>query len=345
MSLRACKQPQFGMSLVEVMIALALGAFVTAGIVQLFTANQETYQVNLGQARLQENGRFAMDFLSGSVRMAGYTGCSSRVQTRNVVRDGGGQVPSLFDLDMAISGHTGMADSWSPGLDGLPAGIDPAPDTDVLTLKSASGDGISFQPQQPDAAASAFVDLPGNCNGNCPGYEDGTVLMASDCRKATVFMLTHHNPQNNPDRLLIQFNTGATHNGFENGSQRLADGDEEFLGDANLYSLRSEYYFIAPGAGTNNRGDTPLALWRKRGLQPAVELVEGIEDLRLLYGEDTTGDRVPNRYHPIHLVTNPGNIVTVRLNVTATSVDVVTDDGDGLLRREFTQTIALRNRI
>lgn len=336
---------QAGLSLVEVMIALALGAFITAGIVQLFTANQQTYQTSLGQARLQENARFAMDFLAESVRMAGYTGCSSQLQTRNVVRDSSGQTPELFNMDEAIAGHTGLAESWSPALDGIMAELSPAPGTDVLLLRSASGDGISFQPQQPDAAASAFVDLPGNCNGSCPGYEDGTVLMASDCRKATVFMLTHHNPQQNPDRLLIVFNTGVTYNGLGNSSQQLADGDEEFLADAALYSLRSEAYFVAPGAGTNNRGDTPLALWRKSGQQPAAELVEGIERLTVLYGEDTNGDRIPNRYSPIHLVGNRGNIVSVRLTITATSVDVVTDEGDGLLRRDFTQTIALRNRL
>ena len=337
---------QRGLSLVEVMIALALGAFVTAGIVQLFTANQQTWQTSQGQARLQENARFAMDFLADAARMAGYSGCSARLPTRNLVRDEGGQTPELFDMDDAVSGHTGLGEDHSPGLGAWLAGQAPDPGSDVLVLKSALGDGISFQAQQPDAAASAFVDRPSDCGSNrCPGFEDGTVLLASDCRKATVFMLTHHNPQSNPDRLLLVFNTGVTVNGLGNSSQRLADGDQEFLDDASLYSLRNEAFFIAPGAGVNNRGDTPPALWRKRGQQAAVELVEGIERLQVRYGEDTSGDGIPNRYRPIHLVGDRSAIVSLRLKVTATSVDVVTDEGDGLLRREFSQTIALRNRI
>lgn len=337
---------QRGMSLVEVMIALALGAFITLGIVQLFTANRESYQMNLGQARLQENARFALDFLSQSVRVAGYTGCSSRVEPRVLVRDGGGSVPSMYDPSEGITAHSGGADGWSPALTGLPAGVSPAAGTDVLVLKSAAGEGISFEPQTADPAATSFVELPADCtDDSCPGYEPGSVLMASDCRKSTVFMVTHYNTQPSNNRLAVVYNTGNEIGGLNNSEQRLAQGDEEFLEDASIYSMRSEYYFVAPGAGRNNRGDTPLALWRKQGSRPAAELVEGIEQMRLLFGEDLNGDRVPDRYGPITAVADPANIITVRLQLTANSVDAVAEDGDGLLRRTFTQTIAVRNRI
>jgi hypothetical protein len=36
-------------------------------------------------------------------------------------------------------------------------------------------------------------------------------------------------------------------------------------------------------------------------------------------------------------------IVAVRISVTANSVDAVSDAGDGILRRTFTQTILVRN--
>jgi hypothetical protein len=42
----------------------------------------------------------------------------------------------------------------------------------------------------------------------------------------------------------------------------------------------TDIYFIAQGAGTNNRNQTPWSLWRKVSEDAPVELVEGIEGLK-----------------------------------------------------------------
>ena len=61
-----------GFSLVELMISLALGSVVTAGVVQLFVANSETHTLVNGQSRMQESARFALEFIGREVRQAGY---------------------------------------------------------------------------------------------------------------------------------------------------------------------------------------------------------------------------------------------------------------------------------
>lgn len=66
---------QAGFSLVEIMIALLIGLFLLGGILQIFSASQQTYRMQSNLARLQENGRFALDFLARDIRMAGYWGC------------------------------------------------------------------------------------------------------------------------------------------------------------------------------------------------------------------------------------------------------------------------------
>ena len=53
-----------GFSLIELMLALALGVVVTAGIVTLFVGNNQTYTLLNGQSRMQENARFAVDFIA-----------------------------------------------------------------------------------------------------------------------------------------------------------------------------------------------------------------------------------------------------------------------------------------
>jgi type IV pilus assembly protein PilW len=59
-----------GFSLIELMLALTLGAIVTFGIVQLFVGNNQTYTMLNGQSRMQEAARFAVDFVSRSARAA-----------------------------------------------------------------------------------------------------------------------------------------------------------------------------------------------------------------------------------------------------------------------------------
>jgi type IV pilus assembly protein PilW len=80
---------QAGFSLVEIMIALLIGLFLMGGILQMFSASQQTYRMQSNLARLQENGRFALDFLARDLRMAGYWGCLSGLNS----------VPSITDID------------------------------------------------------------------------------------------------------------------------------------------------------------------------------------------------------------------------------------------------------
>jgi type IV pilus assembly protein PilW len=66
---------QSGFSLVEIMIALLIGLFLLGGILQIFSASQQTYRMQRNLSRLQENGRFALDFITHDIRMAGNWGC------------------------------------------------------------------------------------------------------------------------------------------------------------------------------------------------------------------------------------------------------------------------------
>ena len=66
------RHKQQGLSLVELMVALTLGMVLMAGFLQIFMSVRSTYAANEASSRLQENGRFALDFLAQHARMAGY---------------------------------------------------------------------------------------------------------------------------------------------------------------------------------------------------------------------------------------------------------------------------------
>jgi type IV pilus assembly protein PilW len=64
-----------GVSLIELMIALAIGSLLVLGLVEVFSASRTAYQLSEGLARVQENGRFAVDYIQRDFRMAGHLGC------------------------------------------------------------------------------------------------------------------------------------------------------------------------------------------------------------------------------------------------------------------------------
>ena len=67
-----------GMTLIEVMVAMALGSFLLLGAMTVFTQGQAAFRVNESTSRLQEHARLALAFLEDDVRMAGHLGLTTR---------------------------------------------------------------------------------------------------------------------------------------------------------------------------------------------------------------------------------------------------------------------------
>jgi type IV pilus assembly protein PilW len=66
------------MSLIELMVALAIGTFLLAGTMTVFGKTRDLYRTNDAAARLQETARYAMGTLEADLRMANYWGLMSR---------------------------------------------------------------------------------------------------------------------------------------------------------------------------------------------------------------------------------------------------------------------------
>jgi len=86
----------------------------------------------------------------------------------------------------------------------------------------------------------------------------------------------------------------------------------------------------------------------------AETLVEEVEDLQIDYGVDTDNDLTVNTYVPADTVSanatlDWADVVAVRVAITARSAmtNVAEDDGsgDGRVRKTFTRTIGVRNRL
>jgi len=357
---------QRGLSLVELMLALALGIIVVTGIVQLFVGNSRTYGLINGQSRMQENARYALEFVAHAARNSGFMGCAPEFE--NVVRGVRGNWDNIpeYDLSRIVQGFNGNADgTWTPPLTTLPRtesgadfnvhtagnGIDTndiVTETDVVVFRSVQSPGQRLTAVlQP--TASPVVTAP----GGDPGFDAGDIVFVSDCEQGAMFRVTSITP--NVDEATLGIATTAAGSFFENGDT--VEGPTgfvpftlSFLGrsygeETSIGAVETTIFFIAPSADVDNQGNTPNALWEKVGNAAPVELVQGVDDLQVRYGIDTTltdGIANANQYVEFNDVPDVRQIVAVRVAVTVNSVDAVTDDGQRL-ERTFSRTISMRN--
>lgn len=70
------KNNQLGLSLVELLVALALCATLSAGISAVYLENKRNFVQDEEMARLQENGRFAINMLNREIKMSGFFAAS-----------------------------------------------------------------------------------------------------------------------------------------------------------------------------------------------------------------------------------------------------------------------------
>jgi len=208
---------QSGMTLVELMVGLMLGIFVATAAGQLFVGSKRSYNLNEAMARVQENGRFAMSFLSYDARMADYS-------------------------------------------------VDPG------AIRQADWDSI----------------------------------------------------------------TGANDTGLNN-SDSITFSYEEIEGGIVVENT----YAFAIQASKNG---SP-SLFRSRNGGNAVEVAEGIENLQILYGEDTDSDYVPDYYVDWSNVADRAQVVAIRFNITARTLSGNISSTGGKLTKEFSSAVVLRNRL
>jgi type IV pilus assembly protein PilW len=81
---------QAGLTLVELLVALAIGSFLVIGAVQIYNQSRQAFVVNESIARVQETAQFAMDTIEADLRMASNWGRSSRalaIEGRSIAGD------------------------------------------------------------------------------------------------------------------------------------------------------------------------------------------------------------------------------------------------------------------
>ncbi len=313
-------------------------------------------------SRVQEAGRLAIDFMAKDIRMAGYMGCSTRAANMTTVNTLKNSTAFKYDFSGGIQGYTAAT---------IPVGSITAtvrPNTDVVVLRNASGLGTKIT--KTNNSGQLFAEKTGNletttCNGNTgmqrvSGICETDILVVTDCVKARIFQVTNLSVTGtapNEDVNVVHSNAANTPgNDISSWGGASAPESETFKPGAEILSATTKIYFISNNATTNQPG-----LWQSvNGVE--TELLEGVEDLNILYGVDTSTDiyTVPSKYIAAGDVTAAewAKVISVRVEllvVTAEdrvvaepqkykfqNVDVTATDKK--LRQVFTTTIGIRSR-
>lgn len=104
-----------GFTLIELMVSLAIGLLVALAAVQMFVTNQQSFNLQRGMGDVQDNGRFALDFIGRDVRMADLrpAGAQAGNMGRGIVMavsDAPGVTATTISLDDSINLGIGSND-------------------------------------------------------------------------------------------------------------------------------------------------------------------------------------------------------------------------------------------
>lgn len=344
-----------GLTLVELMVAITIGLIILAAVTRLFVSSRSTYNLEENLARVQESGRFAMEFLAQDIRMAGYAGCSANLsgsEVSNLVSPA--TSAATFNPD-GITGYryactsscSGALTEWDPDLPAsyFPAGnVSPMASTDVIVLQRA--DTISTNLTGNTTADNANIQVLST--SAMASVQAGDILMVSNCTNVDVFKAT--SVSSGSGIITIAHTAGNTANTLS----------ASYDNSAEIMRLVTRIYFI----GQRSSGAPPSLYRRELASNASLttqELVEGVEVMRLLYGVDTDSERAPNQYIAPSASTNWRRVLTARVGLlvkTTSDVDPNADTrtydlagttvgpyNDKVRRRAFSETVRVRNHF
>ena len=253
-----------GYSIVELMVAITVGLIILAGLVTLF-ANNSRARAEIDRANQQtENGRYALQMIADELHNAGYlVSFDPTVLTTPATKPN--------PCDASVSGLIAAAPVAVQGYDNganPPTCIsDLRTGTDILVVRRAG---------------SCAVGVTG-----CDSYVSGDAyFQASGCNNSTE----------------LGSGNSATYFVLDTNTAKLTEHLKDCVTVAGWYQYRTEIYFVA---NDDKSGDGIPTLKRAElaaGAFTIVPLVEGVENMQIEYGLDTS---VPTTGEPAVFTANP----------------------------------------
>ena len=340
--MNTAKRQQAGLSLIELMVALVIGSLLLLGATSLLINNKRIYQTQDQLGRMQENARFAVQRMFHDISMAGYFGCTGAagVITNNLknLATGGAN----YDVSHPVEGFDNATRNWLPSgrtFSRIPART-PTPGTDGITVRGMSGMSYYLDSASPITSQTDDVKvvIPAAMELD-QAIETNDVVMLADCKGADIFQVTAVTPNTGNKTLTLAHamsgdnKTASLHKLYQDYENRYTGANKKSV--AKVAKLNVSRYYIAPGS----KGGA--SLYRNN-----EELVEGVQDMQLLYGINSATDdnATPDAYvNAAGVGTDWSKIVSVKITLTFEPVDKNYADTADDPEWTYTTTIRIRN--
>ncbi len=244
--------------------------------------------------------------------------------------------------DASVTNHLASGQQGIFGINGT---------TDEITVYQVEDDTEIFLLDIDDALNAATNPDPLSSTAKIhvapnSGFVSGDYIVINNCTQADVIQLSGVTTASGEDLLEFTACTSCT---------------QSYETNASIFRVRRTRFFIATGA----RGE-PALFQQENGGTP-IELIEGVEDMQIYYGEDTNNDDTVDRYVQANVIDDVclqdsnadcwRGIAVVRISLLLRTMEngftntarTYRFDGasrtatDYRLRREFLTIISLRN--
>ena len=388
-----------GITLIELMIAMVISLVLLLGVGSIYFNSKRTYLVQEEFAHMQESARMAMRFMIEDIRMAGYMGCAwnNNLDYGSFLASAGSTADNaamenfpvgLEGLEASASGPGTTVDlsgtptaGWNVAVPGFITNV-PLPGSDIMIVRHADGNGAKQVINNTKdnlwlAGATGLTTTSGNTCHGATGICEGDLLLVTDCLKSRLFQVTTGMTPDSGGVKISHAGTSTPGPGNSVTDWSTASGNFEFeVGDSALFRAVAYAYYVA-----NNTSTPPVPSLFRQELRPGSapeELIEGVENMQILYGIDTnktaatqTGDGIANQYATADLVTtSTDNVVSARISLllatsnavstktsaaavsknfilsgmTAATGTTIKSPADRRIRKVFTTTVKIRNK-
>lgn len=338
---------QTGLSLVEILVALALSAILATALYRIVLGNQQSVALTESFAKTQEVARTVFDLLQYDLRMAGYQGCvNDLTKVESKLDDSSAGFKNVIhNYNQPMEAY----DNYVPGdfidlVDVLPATVTPVSGSDIFVSRTANT--LDLHVAKATAPSSSDFQITGTVDQRSK-LEEGMVLMISDCQDAHIFAVKAIDPSTGdlnhgtgvsigPDNAIATF-----------GATKIYDAG------AQLLLMNTAIYFIAAKDNDTNSLYRYSSVDRfYTGVDEAQELVPYVENIQFTFSVDSDGDGEPDRYFTAQEISDDGSIdmaqsvfsVHVELTIaTELSCGKTRATASCLEPQKFQQVIYIRN--
>lgn len=264
--MNSLNRTQKGFSLIELMIAMVIGLVLLGGVLGIFIATQQTNRTQDAMSSVQENGRLALEILARDIRESGQSICAGNDRFINLLNPNTNHYPGFF------------FDNWNPVT--APQQIAAAaPNRHILTVNAfeslgiyevsaINGNRVTLDREFNDGVElqqGQIIAVAGNDNGVCELFD--TQIQSDDA---------FERPAPGADQPPVIYNVNE---------------------EVEIFAVVRRSYFI-------ERENNVFGLHRSsqrllsdgNHLVNNENLVDGLFDLRIEYGEDTSGDGHPDSF-------------------------------------------------